>query len=233
MQNSPLLEITVETVAAALAAERGGADRIELCADLALGGLTPTPELMAAARQQVRLPIFAMVRPRAGDFVYSPEELATMRSDIEAAKRSRMDGIVLGILQTNRSVDVARTLELVELARPLPVTFHRAFDESADLEQALEEVIGSGAKRILTSGGAPTALEGLPILAKLVAAATGRITIVPGSGLNAGNIAQVARETGARELHSGLGTRLSYGSDDHVAFEQEISEMAVILNTGL
>jgi copper homeostasis protein len=224
-----LLEISIETAEAAVAAERGGAQRIELCAELSLGGLTPSEELMRRVRELVRVPIFAMIRPRAGDFVYSPEEVSQMRRDIAAAKRARMDGIVLGVLIAERQVDVERTRELVKLAEPLPVTFHRAFDEVADLDTALEEVVETGAARILTSGGAPTAPQGLAALAKLITAAGNRITIVPGSGISASNILEVAQRTRARELHSGLGTRIPYGSGNGALFEDEVRKMANVL----
>ena len=224
-----LLEISVETAEAAAAAERGGAQRIELCAELNLGGLTPSEELMRRVRELVRVPIFAMIRPRAGDFVYSPEEVSQMRRDIAAAKRARMDGIVLGILTAERHVDVERTQELVKLAEPLPVTFHRAFDEVADLDAALEAVIETGAARILTSGGAPSAPQGLGALAKMVAAAGNRITIVPGSGVNPSNLLEVAQGTQAREFHSGLGTRIPYGSSNGALFEDEVRKMAHVL----
>jgi copper homeostasis protein len=225
------LEISVETAEAAVAAERGGAQRIELCAELRLGGLTPGEELMRRAREQTRLPIFAMIRPRAGDFIYSPEEIAHVRRDIATAKRLGMDGLVLGLLTEDRRVDVERTREQVKLAQALPVTFHRAFDDVADLDAALEDVIETGAARILTSGGAPTAPQGLRALAKLVAAAGDRITIVPGSGVNASNILEVAQHTQAREFHSGLGTRISYGSRNDALVEDEVRKMAHALAT--
>ena len=184
---------------------------------------------MRRVREVVRVPIFAMIRPRAGDFVYSPEEVSQMRRDIAAARRARMDGIVLGVLTAERHVDVDRTRELVKLAEPLPVTFHRAFDEVADLDAALEAVIETGSARILTSGGAPTAPQGLAALAKLVASAGNRITIIPGSGISASNILEVAQRTRARELHSGLGTRIPYGSRNGALFEDEVRKMALIL----
>jgi copper homeostasis protein len=224
-----LLEISVETAEAAAAAERGGAQRIELCTELSRGGLTPGDELMRRVRELVRMPIFAMIRPRAGDFVYSSEEIAQMHSSIAAAKRAGMDGLVLGVLNGERGVDVERTRELVKRAEPLPVTFHRAFDEVTDLDAALEAVIESGAARILTSGGAPTAPQGLAALAKLVAVAGNRITIVPGSGISASNILQVTEHTQAREFHSGLGTRIPYGSRNGTLFEDEVRKIAHLL----
>lgn len=185
---------------------------------------------MRHVRERVRVPIFTMIRPRGGDFVYSPEELSQMRRDIAAAKQAKMDGIVLGVLTKDRRVDLERTRELVKLAEPLPVTFHRAFDDVADLDAALEAVIETGAARILTSGGAPTAPQGPAALAKLVAAAGNRITIVPGSGVNPSNILEVMQRTQAREFHSGLGTRIPYGSRNGALFEDEVRKMARFLD---
>jgi copper homeostasis protein len=221
-----LLEISVETLEAALAAERGGADRIELCKNLSVGGVTPDAELLRAVRVQVHIPIFSMVRPRAGDFVYSGAEFSEMRHSIADAKESGMDGVVLGVLTKDHRVDFERTRELVEFAKPLPVTYHRAFDEAADLRQALEDVIESGAKRILTSGGAKSALDGAAVLAELIAATGERIIVVPGAGIIAANIREIARQTGAREFHSGLGSALPYGSRDLKKFEEEVRKLA-------
>jgi copper homeostasis protein len=221
-----LLEISVECAQAAVAAERGGAQRIELCSELRLGGLTPDEGRMRRVRESVRVPIFVMIRPRAGDFAYSPEELARMRRDIAAAKRFGMDGIVLGLVTKDRCVNIERTRELVKLAQPLPVTFHRAFDDTGDMDAALEAVIETGAARILTSGGAPTAAGGLERLAHLVSAARERILILPGGGINASNALHVAWRTGARELHSGLGSVLGYGQQDYIAFETEVRKLA-------
>jgi len=220
-----LLEISVETLEAALAAQRGGADRLELCGDLSIGGVTPSVELMQTVREQLRIPVFTMIRPRGGDFVYSEAEFAEMKRSVAEAKRAGMEGVVLGILKNKRRVDIGRTRGLFEFARPLHVTFHRAFDDCADLREALEDVIQTGASRILTSGGAKTALEGAAPLAELVAAAVKRITIVPGAGISASNIARVVKETGAKEFHSGLGTVLPYGSQDYQKFETEVRKL--------
>jgi copper homeostasis protein len=225
MNGKCLLEISVETLEAALAAESGGADRVELCGDLSLGGVTPGADLLLAVRAKVRIPIFSMVRPRAGDFVYSSAEFAEMKRAISAAKESGVDGVVLGILTEKLRVDSERTRQLAEFAKPLPVTYHRAFDEAADLHQALEDVIESGSKRILTSGGAKSALEGAAMLAELIAAAGERIVIVPGAGISALNIEQVAQQTGALEFHSGLGVALPYGSKDYKKFEEEVRHL--------
>jgi copper homeostasis protein len=224
-----LLEISVETAEAAAAAERGGAQRIELCAQLRLGGLTPSEGLMQIARARVTLPICVMIRPRAGDFTYSAEELAQMHAEIDTAKQLGMDGIVLGLLTRDRSVDVERTRQLVKAAQPLPVTFHRAFDDAANLDAALEDVTATGARRILTSGGSPSAPAGIEKLARLVIAAKDRILILPGGGINASNAVDVARQTGARELHSGLGSVLAYGQEDYGLFESEVRKLAAQL----
>lgn len=229
MTRKCLLEISVETVERAVAAERSGADRIELCGELTDGGVTPSRELLRSVREIVHVPIFSMIRPRGGDFVYSAEEFAEMKRAIAAAKESGMNGVVLGMLQKNREIDVERTRELVDLAHSLPVTFHRAFDECTDLPEALEDVIRTGAARILTSGGAASAWEGAETLAKLIAAAGNRIVIVPGAGIHVGNIAEVARRTGAREFHSGLSTELPYSSRDVSRFEAAVRNLAAQL----
>jgi copper homeostasis protein len=199
-----VLEICVESIDLAVEAERGGAHRIELCSQLSLEGLTPTIDVIQQARKQISIPIHVMIRPRDGDFCYGDREFARMEDEILAAKRLAMDGIVLGILSPNRTVDVARTRKLVELAHPLPVTFHRAFDQTADLFQALEDVICAGAKRILTSGGRERAVSGLRALEKLTARAGNRIIIMPGGGINERNVRRIARAVALRELHCSL-----------------------------
>lgn len=229
MASSILLEVSVETAQAAVAAERGGAQRIELCARLNVGGLTPSENLMRMTRESVRVPIFAMIRPRPDDFVYSQEELSQMRRDIVAVQRLGMDGIVLGILTRERHVDIDRTRELVIAAQPLPVTFHRAFDDVADVNAALGDVIETGAARILTSGGAASAAAGIENVARLVAAAGQRVIILPGGGINPSNALHVARQSGAREIHSGLGSVLAYGQEDYKLFESTVRALAAQL----
>lgn len=226
MTNRFLLEITVESVDAALAAERGGADRVELCADLHCGGLSPLAETMCHARAALQLPIFAMIRPRAGNLVYTNDEISLMKSKIAEARDLRMDGIVLGVLLENSTVDVSLLKSFVEFAAPLPLTFHRAFDETPDLFRALEDVISAGATRILTSGGASKAPEALDTLAKLVQIAGQRIIIVPGSGIHSENFATVRQAINAREYHSGLSRVLPYGSNDFARFEAAVRSLA-------
>lgn len=224
-----LLEISVESLALAIAAERGGAHRIELCEYLAVGGVTPSTDLMRKARAAIKIPIFAMIRPRDEDFVYSGSELAQMRREIELAKSCGMDGVILGILHKDKTVNIEQTRELVELAHPLSATFHRAFDETSDLHAALEAVIATGAMRILTSGGKPSAEQGVAVLASLITAAADRITLLPGGGINASNLTEVI-STRAREFHSGLGTTLPYGQSSADAFETAVRELASILS---
>jgi copper homeostasis protein len=208
MASRVLLEICVESVSLAVAAERGGADRVEFCSDLSCGGVTADATLMRAVRQQVRIPIYVMIRPRPGDFCYSEREFETMKRDIALAKEIGFSGIVLGVLDPSRHVDCVRTLALVELANPLRVTFHRAFDQSPDPTAALEAVIETGAKRILTSGGAANSVDGLISLASLVELAGNRIVIMPGGGVRPENVESILRTTGAREIHTSLdGTR--------------------------
>lgn len=226
MSKRVLLEITVESVEAAMAAEGGGADRIELCANLAQGGTTPGEELLRETRKKVALPIFSMVRPRAGNFAYSREEFAAMAQSIDKAKVLGMDGIVLGLLQEDGTVDVSRTRELVERAEPLPVTFHRAFDVAPNLGEALEDVIAAGAARILTSGGTVSANEGIPALAKLVGSARGRITIVPGGGITGANVAALIQGTGATEVHAGLSSVIPRRGEAPAAFEAAVKVLA-------
>jgi len=206
MSNRAILEVCVESVDHATAAERGGAHRIELCTDLSCGGITPSAALTQAVRRDVRIPIHVLIRPRAGDFCYSYSEFEIMRNEILAAKQFGMNGVALGILLSNDRVDVERTTALVELARPLPVTFHRAFDAAPDFEASLEEVIQTGVSRILTSAGRPLATDSLETLAKLIRKASGRILIMPCGGINSDNILTVVQTTFAREVHSSVGT---------------------------
>jgi len=228
MQGRYILEISVESVDAALAAERGGAYRIEICASLDVGGVTPAGSLMMATRANVQLPIFAMIRPRAGDFVYSDEEFAAMKKSIKFAKQLQVDGVVLGILTADSRIDVARTRELVILAFPAPVTFHRAFDESADLHGSLEDVVKTGATRLLTSGGKRTAPEALDLLGDLVRI-DDRLVVMPGRGLHAGNIRKTVAKTGAREYHAGLSSVVANPAANIDAFEEEVRRLAATL----
>lgn len=198
------VEICLDSVESARAAQAGGAHRIELCSDLRSGGITPSAGLIAMVRKSVTLRLHVLIRPRPGNFVYSHDEFEVMKRDILLARQLGANGIVLGILQASGMVDVLRTRELVEAALPLPVTFHRAFDAVADFEQALEAVRQTGAVRILTSGGAPDAAAGIAAIARLIEQAGQSLTIMPGGGVRPSNVARILHETKAREVHASL-----------------------------
>jgi len=195
------LEICVDSPDAALVAANAGADRLEICSFLDCGGLTPSIGVIRAIRKAVRIPIHVLLRPRVGDFCYSQREFMSMLDDIAVFKENGADGVVLGILDSHARIDVPRTTLLVEAARPLSVTFHRAFDLCPDPLQGLEDVIATGADRLLSSGQQSTAELGIPLLKTLVQQAGNRIIIMPGAGIKSTNAERIIRETGVSELH--------------------------------
>jgi len=197
-----ILEICANSVRSAINAEEGGADRIELCENLSEGGTTPSYGLLLKARQQVSIPIHVLIRPRAGDFLYSDLEFEVMKEDIKLCKELGFEGVVIGILKADGGVDVERTRILTDLASPMTVTFHRAFDCCRNPEEALEEVIASGCDLILSSGLKATAEEGAALLDKLVIQAKERIRIMPGSGIHSGNISSLKERIRANEWHA-------------------------------
>lgn len=197
-----LLEIAAGSLESALAAQAGGADRVELCGSLGEGGVTPSFGMIAAARDCLRIPLHVLIRPRAGDFVYSPAELESMRCDIEACARLGCDGVVIGMLDADGAVDLAGYQSLVAAAGTMGVTFHRAFDCVADRRAALDDAVALGCERILTSGGAGSAEQGARVIAADIAHAAGRIAVMPGAGLTPSNAAVVAHATGAVEFHA-------------------------------
>jgi len=199
-----LLEIVAYSHASALGAAAGGADRIELCENSAEGGTTPSLGTIEAARRIPGVRLHVMIRPRGGDFLYTDDEYRIMLRDAELARQAGADGIVIGILRPDATVDVERCRRLVDAAGNLSVTFHRAFDWAADPLRALEDVIGTGCNRILTSGQAPSALAGAPRIATLVKAARGRITLLAGAGVNEHNVREIVRLTGVTEVHGSL-----------------------------
>jgi copper homeostasis protein len=202
-----LFELCVETLPAAQAAEQGGADRIELCDRLDLGGITPGEELASATIQALSIPVHVLIRPRGGDFVYSDGEFEQIRQQIQWVRQMGAAGVALGVLLADGRVDVARSRELVELARPMKVTFHRAFDRTPEMDEALEAVIRTGADCLLTSGGAPDVLAGVKQLKRMVIQAGDRIQIMAGGGLRLDSIAEVLEQTGLRCLHGSLTRR--------------------------
>jgi len=199
-----VFELCAETLEAALSARPGGADRIELCSTLDVGGLTPGHQFIEQAIHGSGLPVHVLLRPHADDFVYSASDFSSISTELQHAHRLGAAGVVLGILSADRTVDAARTRALVQLAAPMEVTFHRAFDEVPDFDRALEDVIATGCHRILTSGGAPDVLTGADVLARLVTRAAGRIEIAAGGGLRLSNADEVRRRSGVRHFHSSL-----------------------------
>ncbi|HEY9519375.1 MAG TPA: copper homeostasis protein CutC [Gemmatimonadales bacterium] len=208
-----LVEAAVATVASALAAEAAGAGRLELCANLVEGGVTPSLGMLMGVRERVRLPLFVLIRPRGGDFLFDGDEREVMLRDIAEAGARGADGVVIGALDPGGAVDEALTRRLAEAARPMAVTFHRAFDLVREPARQLETLIGLGIERVLTSGQAPSALLGSEAIAALVAQSAGRITIMAGGGINEANAARIVRETGVREIHVGAGGIRHSGMD--------------------
>ena len=200
----------MDSVESALAAERGGARRLELCDALFDGGTTPSAGMIAACRDRVSIPVFVIIRPRGGGFVYSEPELDVMRRDIVAARDLGADGVVIGALRRDGGIDEDRTRSLVEIAGDLPVTFHRAFDFAPDPVAAMETLISAGITRILSSGAAPTAREGVATLATLVRQAGDRLVVMAGGGVREENVKAIIDGSGVREVHVRL-TRLTRG----------------------
>lgn len=197
----PLIEICLEGASSVLLAQQGGADRVELCSDLFEGGLTPSIGTVRTAKRIASIPINAMIRPRGGDFCYSDTEFEEMLEDVRAFKAEGVNGIVFGILTPEGDIDMERSRILIEEARPLSVTFHRAFDMTRDAYDSLEKLISLGVDRILTSGQEPSVLEGADLLAELVKRAGDRIIIMPGCGINERNFGKIQRLVGAKEYH--------------------------------
>jgi len=199
-----LIEIATSDFLTTKSAVEGGADRIELCANLAEGGTTPSYAHIKKCREAFDIALFPIIRPRGGDFLYTKDEFEIMKNDIKLCKELGCEGIVIGLLNMDGTIDMTRTSELVELAYPLEVTFHRAFDRCKDPFVALEELIEIGCQRILTSGQKPTVSEGIDLIAGLNKKADDRIIILPGSGVRKDNIKILAEKTGCIEFHSSL-----------------------------
>lgn len=197
-----LIEVCVDSVESALAAAQGGAHRLELCDDLVEGGTTPSAGMIALVRERVPLPLHVLVRPRGGDFLYTAAEISVMLRDIVVARDLGADGVVIGALTADGEVDEAITRRLADAARPLAVTFHRAFDFTRDLGASLAALARMGVERVLTSGGAASALDGTDVLAQLVRRAEGRVTILAGGGVTEENARTIVSRSGVREVHT-------------------------------
>ncbi|WP_293788177.1 copper homeostasis protein CutC [uncultured Pedobacter sp.] len=198
----PCLEVCANSYQSAVAAQNGGAKRVEFCDNLAEGGTTPSYAQIALAKKNLSIEVWPIIRPRGGDFLYSEMEFEIMKEDIKICKSLNCDGVVIGILKADGTVDKERCAELIQLAKPMGVAFHRAFDMSNDMDQALEDLIALQIKRVLTSGGASSAILGAEKLAQLIKKANGRITIMPGAGINESNIKPLINQTGATQFHA-------------------------------
>lgn len=211
------LEIAANSLASAIAAQDGGADRIELCSALEVGGLTPSHGLIARVRERVRIPLYVLIRPRAGDFVYDEFEFETMQRDIEACVALGCDGVVLGALDAQGDVDARHCRELIRAAGKLGVTFHRAIDVSRDPFAALEATIALGCERLLTSGGRANALDGAATIREMVARAGDRLPVMAGAGVTSSNVAKLRASSAAVEFHASarvqLPSRFRHGAD--------------------
>jgi copper homeostasis protein len=217
------VEICVGDVESAAAAEAGGASRVELCDSLAAGGTTPSAGAIAIASRRLSIPVHVLIRPRAGDFVYSELELEVMRHDVEVAKTLGAAGIVTGVLTAGGTIDREQTARLAAIARPLSLTFHKAFDHVRHHLEALDILLDLGFDRVLTSGGRPTALEGVGTLRALVERAAGRLIVMAGGRLNAESVPRIIREAKVREIH--LGSAVSVMARDTTAHSGGASPM--------
>lgn len=195
------IEICLESAEASLAAQKHGASRVELCANLQVGGTTPSAGTIFMTRKLIDIPLFVLIRPRGGDFYYNKHEIEQMKYNIQLCKSLGVDGVVIGLLNQDGTIDTATTKELVDLARPMRVTFHRAFDRCLNPLEALEQLIAIGVDRILTSGQMPKAMDGISLITELIEKAGDRLIVLPGSGVNKNNAHKILTITGAKELH--------------------------------
>ena len=200
--NLKKIEIACFNLESALIAQKAGAERVELCADMSVGGTTPTIEIIKQAREHLTIDLYVMIRPRGGNFVYSGAEFEQMKSEIETIKKLGVNGFVFGILNEDKTINIEQNKALVDLAKPFPCTFHRAFDKVSNYEKALEDVISCGFSTILTSGTFPNVMEGKEVLKQLVIQAKNRIEIIPGGGLRSTNISELNEMVKANWYHS-------------------------------
>ena len=240
-----ILEICAGSVESAIAARDGGATRIELCAALEIGGTTPSAGLIAEARKIEGIVLNVIIRPRGGDFLYNEHEAACMEQDIRTCRQLGADGVVIGALTAEGDIDTALCKRLIDAADGMSITFHRAFDMCRDPKRALEELIAIGCDRVLTSGQAATAEAGLPLLKELVQQAAGRISIMPGCGVNSDNAARILQATAAVEIHASarksVGSGMLFrhsgvsmgtpGSDEYARKETDANEVELIVRS--
>ena len=229
-----ILETCIDSIESALAAERGGAHRIEICNSLSSGGTTPSAGLVQQCVQHCKIPAMVMVRPHDGGFVYSDDDIGTMLHDIELFKKMDVAGIVLGALTAQGEVDIPAMKQLIDASRPLPVTFHRAFDMARDPLRTLDAIIDLGVQRLLTSGQRRTASEGVPLIKQLVLRAGDRLTVMAGSGINHANANKIVTATGVQEVHAGASIPrtsspafgdVSFGDHSRTTCEQRVREL--------
>jgi copper homeostasis protein len=211
-----LFESCVDSVELAIASARGGAGRVELCANLDVGGTTPPGDLIRQCAEAIQIPVFVIIRPRAGNFCYGAAELGVMTRDIREAATSGACGIVFGALRGDGTIDTEAMRQLIDAARPLPVTCHRAVDVTRDIDEALDQLVELGVDRVLTSGGAPTAAKGAEVIADLVQRAGDALVVMAGGGVRAHNVADLVRRTKVREIHARL-------------IDQQVSELVAVL----
>ncbi|WP_439152239.1 copper homeostasis protein CutC [Winogradskyella sp.] len=202
-----VLEICANSYQSAKNAKEAGAHRIELCQELSVGGITPSFCLLKQVTENLSIPVFVLIRPRGGNFIYSDDEFKIMKQDIQVCKDLGFQGIVSGVLSNDQAIDIKRTQELIALSRPLEFTFHRAFDEVKNHKEALQQLIDIGVERVLTSGKEKSAEEGLEVLKELNEIANGRITILAGGGINAKNAIKF-KNAGLKEIHASASLRL-------------------------
>ena len=195
------IEVCIDSIESAIASQKGGAQRVELCDNLFEGGTTPSAGCIQVVRRNIDIDLYVMIRPRGGDFLYSDLEFEIMKQDIEFAKTAGADGVVFGLLNPDGAIDKRRTAELIQLARPLGVTFHRAFDMTPDPFQALDDLLELGVDRLLTSGQEATAFEGAELIGELVKKAGKKMSIMAGGGISAKNIGKIRNATGCQEFH--------------------------------
>jgi len=223
------LEVCANSISSALAAQQGGAIRVELCDNLKEGGTTPSAGQITMTRKLLHIKLYVLIRPRSGDFLYNDIEFETMKADIRYCIEAGCDGIVIGILKADGTIDKERNLELVRMAKQfgLGVTFHRAFDVCVDQYQAMEDIIELGCERILTSGGKSSAMEGSAMLVHLVEKAAGRISIMAGAGVNDHNTADLVHYTGVQEIHASargiIQSQMKF-QNDHIAMGEVMHE---------